>query len=146
MGLLVRDPTSAGGPLERWVSIDRGSDNVSGVVTAAVHGSWSDGLGAPDQDSLPAPGAATGKIALARDSLGQFHIFSKTGGIWTNHDLLIETFTDGSMPDSLQAGLFLYAYDNPKLDPLPNGVMGSVAYVHQYDLSGGSYNPADYNE
>ena len=31
------------------------------------------------------------------------------------------------MPDSLQAGLFLYAYDNPKLDPVPNGVMGRTS-------------------
>ena len=137
-GILVRDPASAGVPLERWISVDRGSNGGA----ERVHGTWSNGAGMASQKSVIAPGEATGKIALCRQA-GAFHAYTKSGDTWIPQDALIIGYP--TMPDAVQAGMFLYAYDDPKIS-LPEGVSGNFDSIHQYDLMNDSCHPGTYFE
>ena len=144
-GIMARDPASSafatGG--QNWISIDR-----SGVFGAPkVHGSW--GRGAAN-GSLGTDAAQGGRVALCR--LGtKFHVFFKDGGkAWEPKDqLLADLPVDFVLPDQLQVGLFLYAYNvemGTGMDlPSPHGVKGAFQYVHQLDPAG-SCNPASHGE
>lgn len=137
-GILVRDPASAKDPLERWISVDRGSNGGA----ERVHGTWSNGAGMASQESVIAPGEATGKVALCRKG-GVFHAYTKTGNTWIIQDALIAGYP--TMPDEVQAGMFLYAYDDPKIS-IPAGVTGTFDLIHQHDIVNDSCDPAIYFE
>ncbi|MFO0586137.1 MAG: hypothetical protein U0441_01295 [Polyangiaceae bacterium] len=133
-GILLRDPDSAGTSLERWIAVDRGSDDGS----ATAHGLWSNwDTGSPDEAVLSDGSAASGKIALCRNAQGGIEVWIRdAGGTWTDASSLIAGAPAGSLPDTLQVGLFLTAYHLPDGDPIADGVVGTFQYVHEYTPNG----------
>ena len=142
-GILLRDPESVGTPLERWIAVDRGSDN----GTATAHGLWSNwDTGSMMQAELPDGSPASGKIALCRNGQGGIEAWIRASdGTWVNSTSLIAGAPEGSLPDTLQVGLFLTAYHLPDNDPIAGGVAGTFQYIHEY-TPGGSCDPTGQSE
>lgn len=145
-GLMVRHPDSAAHTEgnQRWMSIHRGARMAVPNVSASW--SWTDGDG-----SAPAEGQqifATGKVALCRTAAG-VSLWSKDAETWKNRDDLLVGLSAGfALPDQVQVGLFVYAYNvDEGLENLPSpaGVKGVFKYVRQYE-PGGSCDPGAHGE
>lgn len=144
-GLMVRDPASSafasGG--QSWLAIDRsGRFGVS-----YVHASW--GRGAMDS-SVGEPALPGGKIAICRTG-DDFQVWSRDGGsAWVPRSALLDTLPeDFNLPDEVQVGFFVYAYNfdvGTGVDLMtPDGVKGTFQYIRQYDASRGC-NPTLHGE